>query len=130
MDFTRRGFLTSMLALSAAPAIVKADSLMKIVVPKRMGDGQVITIYGYRIGNGDQPVMEHIPEDPWVVEMQIEPVNQFTMDKWYSPPARLISSRPFVSARELNRGTGISTMDQVTERAVRELKINKRLFWR
>jgi hypothetical protein len=31
---TRRGFLTSILALSAAPAVIKADSLMEIVVPK------------------------------------------------------------------------------------------------
>lgn len=32
---TRRGFLTSILALSAAPAIVRAESLMRIVVPSR-----------------------------------------------------------------------------------------------
>lgn len=32
---TRRGFLAGMLALGTAPAVVKADSLMKIVVPKR-----------------------------------------------------------------------------------------------
>lgn len=32
---TRRGFLAGMLAVGAAPAIVRADSLMKIVVPKR-----------------------------------------------------------------------------------------------
>lgn len=31
----RRGFLGTMLALGAAPAIVRAESLMKIVVPKR-----------------------------------------------------------------------------------------------
>ncbi len=29
----RRGFLTSILAAGAAPAVVKADSLMKIIVP-------------------------------------------------------------------------------------------------
>lgn len=31
----RRGFLTSMLALSAAPAVVKAESLMKLWVPSQ-----------------------------------------------------------------------------------------------
>lgn len=31
MSFTRRSFLGSLLALSAAPAIVRADSLMKVV---------------------------------------------------------------------------------------------------
>jgi len=31
----RRGFLAAMLAAGSAPAIVKAESLMKIVVPKR-----------------------------------------------------------------------------------------------
>lgn len=30
MNLTRRGFLTSCLALAAAPAIVRADSLMRI----------------------------------------------------------------------------------------------------
>lgn len=30
---TRRGFLTGMLALGAAPAIVRAESLMRIWVP-------------------------------------------------------------------------------------------------
>lgn len=33
MSNTRRGFLSGILAIGAAPAIVKADSLMKIVVP-------------------------------------------------------------------------------------------------
>jgi len=41
---TRRGFLAVMLAAAAAPAIVRVDSLMKIVVPKPdylmlVGDG-------------------------------------------------------------------------------------------
>lgn len=31
----RRGFLKAMLGAAAAPAIVRAESLMKIVVPKR-----------------------------------------------------------------------------------------------
>lgn len=33
MIITRRGFLTSMLALGAAPAIVRAESLMRLWVP-------------------------------------------------------------------------------------------------
>lgn len=35
----RRGFLKSILALGAAPAIVKAESLMPLLVPKRYFDG-------------------------------------------------------------------------------------------
>lgn len=38
----RRGFLAGVIALAAAPAIVRADSLMKVVVPrlpKLWGDG-------------------------------------------------------------------------------------------
>lgn len=31
----RRGFLTSILAAAAAPSIVRADSLMRIIVPSR-----------------------------------------------------------------------------------------------
>jgi len=52
MNPTRRGFLGAMLAAAAAPAIVKADSLMKVVVPKHVADGHFITIYDYKIGNG------------------------------------------------------------------------------
>jgi len=52
MNPTRRGFLGAMLAAAAAPAIVKADSLMKVVVPKHVADGHFITMYGYKIGNG------------------------------------------------------------------------------
>lgn len=33
MSLSRRGFLTGMLALGAAPAIVRAASLMKVVTP-------------------------------------------------------------------------------------------------
>jgi len=51
MNPTRRGFLGAMLAAAAAPAIVKADSLMKVVVPKHVADGHFITIYDYKIGN-------------------------------------------------------------------------------
>ena len=35
MTISRRGFLGAMLAAAAAPAIVRADSLMQIVVPKQ-----------------------------------------------------------------------------------------------
>lgn len=35
MNTTRRGFLGAMLAAAAAPAFVRADSLMQIVVPKQ-----------------------------------------------------------------------------------------------
>ncbi len=35
MTMTRRGFLGAMLAAGSAPAFVRAESLMKIVVPKK-----------------------------------------------------------------------------------------------
>lgn len=55
----RRGFLTSILALSAAPAIVRADSLMRIVPKETIvigvdygaADSTVFTGYGYRVGD-------------------------------------------------------------------------------
>lgn len=43
---TRRGFLTGMLALGAAPAIVRAESLMRIWVPR-----QELWV-GYDLSNG------------------------------------------------------------------------------
>lgn len=36
MTISRRGFLAGMLAACAAPAIVKAESLMKVVAPKEV----------------------------------------------------------------------------------------------
>ena len=36
MELTRRGFLTSILALAAAPAIVRASSLMSLPSPKKI----------------------------------------------------------------------------------------------
>lgn len=50
MNFTRRGFLGSILALGAAPAIVRADSLMRIIVPTTeevvaiVGGNRILTI--------------------------------------------------------------------------------------
>lgn len=41
-NLSRRGFLGAMLAAAAAPAIVKSDSLMRIVVPKPL----LLTLWG------------------------------------------------------------------------------------
>ncbi len=43
MTISRRGFLGALLAASVAPAIVRADNLMKLAVPRRLvlwGDGE------------------------------------------------------------------------------------------
>jgi len=72
MNLSRRGFLGAILAAGAAPAIVKAESLMKIVVPKHVADGQFLVMTGYRFGNGDREQMEgriqrgHKYEHLWV----------------------------------------------------------------
>lgn len=42
----RRGFIGSILAAAAAPAIVRADSLMKIVVPRETRMLRVLVDYG------------------------------------------------------------------------------------
>lgn len=42
---TRRGFLTGILALGAAPAIVRAESLMRLWVPPQ-------ELFGYDLSNG------------------------------------------------------------------------------
>jgi hypothetical protein len=42
MELSRRGFLGAMLAAAAAPAFVKASSLMPIYVPKQ----EVLTLWG------------------------------------------------------------------------------------
>lgn len=58
----RRGFLASMLALAAAPAIVKAENLMKIYVPR---DELILPeplATGFDFGNGD-----------FTVEMWVKP---------------------------------------------------------
>lgn len=48
----RRGFLATMLAAGAAPAIVRASSLMKLVVPSTE---EVIAINGFTSGLGIIP---------------------------------------------------------------------------
>lgn len=46
MNLSRRGFLTGMLALGAAPAIVRAASLMKVVTPSGLlvPDDNILTL--------------------------------------------------------------------------------------
>lgn len=54
--FSRRSFLSSVIGLAAAPAVVRASSLMKVVTP--VADGHFITMYGYRFGVHEQEQME------------------------------------------------------------------------
>lgn len=56
----RRGFLQAMLAAAAAPAIVKAETLMKIMVPKQE------LILPKQFGRGMTSVIAHIDEFPYL----------------------------------------------------------------
>lgn len=62
MTMQRRGFLAAMLAAAAAPAIVKAESLMKLYVPPAR---KVWTPYGHDLGTGDWTVDAWLPDGQW-----------------------------------------------------------------
>lgn len=57
MSMSRRGFLGAMLGAMSAPAIVRAESLMKIVVPKR----EIINPLNFG-------TMAYYPEDSFLTE--------------------------------------------------------------
>lgn len=50
MNLSRRGFLGAMLAAAAAPAIVKSDSLMRVVVPRPV----LLTLWGDGVRDDSQ----------------------------------------------------------------------------
>jgi hypothetical protein len=52
MNLSRRGFLGAMLAAAAAPAIVKSDSLMRIVVPRPV----LLTLWGDGVHDDAQAI--------------------------------------------------------------------------
>lgn len=52
MNLSRRGFLGAMLAAAAAPAIVKSDSLMRIVVPTPL----LLTLWGDGVHDDAQAI--------------------------------------------------------------------------
>lgn len=52
MNLSRRGFLVAMLAAAAAPAIVKSDSLMRIVVPRPL----LLTLWGDGVHDDAQAI--------------------------------------------------------------------------
>jgi hypothetical protein len=52
MNFSRRGFLGAILAAAAAPAIVKSDSLMRIVVPRPV----LLTLWGDGVHDDAQAI--------------------------------------------------------------------------
>lgn len=58
---SRRGFLAAMFAAAAAPAFVKAESLMKIVVPKK----EIVLLDDFvtGIGTGDFTAEMHVSKD-------------------------------------------------------------------
>jgi len=89
---TRRGFLAGLLTLGAAPAIVKADSLMKIAVPKHVAEGHFFTMHGYKFGNS--------PTDSiWTPTIEEVIAN----DRWETPPELEIRARPFISTDEISK---------------------------
>lgn len=58
---SRRGFLAAMFAAAAAPAFVKAESLMKIVVPKK--EIVLLDDFVVGIGVGDFTAEMHVSKD-------------------------------------------------------------------
>lgn len=52
MELSRRGFLGAMLAAAAAPAFVKSDSLMRIVVPRPV----LLTLWGDGVHDDAQAI--------------------------------------------------------------------------
>lgn len=65
---TRRGFLTGMLALGAAPAIVRAESLMRIWVPRQ----EVLTLDMIRA------LRDRLMQDRWTAPFYVamDPANE------------------------------------------------------
>ena len=59
---SRRGFLAAMFAAAAAPAIVRAESLMKIVVPKQ----EIILPAQFNMGTDDFTIEAWVkPDGEW-----------------------------------------------------------------
>ena len=103
---TRRGFLKAMLAACAAPAIVKAENLMKVVAPK----GVVESDAGL-----------YIPAEPSPLSADLS--GEFTMETWVKPaPGKwahiALVSRPdsvggnilteYVDGKQVSNGTHAS----------------------
>ena len=65
---TRRGFLTGMLALGAAPAIVRAESLMRLWVPPQ----EILTLDMIRAAR------DRLMQDRWTepVYVAMDPANE------------------------------------------------------
>ena len=64
----RRGFLKSMLALAAAPAICKAENLMKIYVPPQeiyIPAPEILEVSDFTFGTGDFTVEAWLNNDQW-----------------------------------------------------------------
>lgn len=73
----RRSFLAGMLAACAAPAVVKASSLMKIVAPAQSIWLPTTDEWGY---GARKPLHE------WLVNL----------DKWYTPPELEVTACPII----------------------------------
>jgi len=95
---TRRGFLGAMLAAAVAPAVVRAESLMRLPSAPKI-------LRTYWDGSNWRC-------EPVTVESQI------TADPWYTPPERIIRARPYVSGDEIKT---TSSMDEFVDRAVEQL---------
>lgn len=73
---TRRGFLATMLAASAAPAIVRANSLMPIWTPPSIGNGisPFLGVIGdLRITKGIARIYGSMGDGDWTIESWIHP---------------------------------------------------------
>lgn len=68
MTISRRGFLKSMLAMAAAPAICKAENLMKIYVPPQeiiLPSQEILEVADLTFGTGDFTIEAWMNKDQW-----------------------------------------------------------------
>lgn len=138
----RRSFLAAMLAAAAAPAIVRAESLMKlpsapkIIVPGRgfvMSEQVGVSITNRRafeqfFNDGSNWIVD-TTNGQWDIDAdgntqgigqwRVEPAtveSQITTDRWYTPPEFEIRARPVIKASE------IDMFDPAVDRAVAQLR--------
>lgn len=93
INTSRRSFLRGILALSAAPAIVKADSLMKIVVPMP----EFLTLYGDGIHDDTRAFQQYLDMKPVFYKGEILRLEPFYVgglpSRWINfPPGKFLTT--------------------------------------
>lgn len=86
MSINRRGFLAGIFAATAAPAIVKADNLMKIIAPRR---GIIMFSNSMSLQRGNGPIY------------RLEEGDQIGKEIIVQPRYRFVNHLPIVSAPDV-----------------------------